>query len=129
MNTRIIVGLVALALLGNGSLARAADAVKDKTAEKTKAEPKARRIPFKGKVASVDKTARTVTLEGKEKSRTFQVTSETRLTKDGKPAVFDDISVGETIGGAYRETAAGKMDAVTVNIGAKPGSSKPAKKK
>jgi hypothetical protein len=49
-------------------------------------------------------------LEGKEKGRTFQITSATKITKDGKPAVTDDVLVGQTVGGLAKETAAGKWE-------------------
>jgi hypothetical protein len=58
-----------------------------------------------------------VTLEGKEKVRVFQVTSETKIHKDKKPATLDDVVVGDRVGGAYRENAEGKMELVTLNTG------------
>src|SRR2546421_12806454 len=74
----------------------------DPPADAPKTEKKARPVPFNGKVGAVDKTAKTVTLEGKEKSRVFQITSETRiLNKDRKPGTLDDIQVGDRVGGAY----------------------------
>ena len=85
-----------------------------------KAEKKAKRIPFRGKISAVDKVARTFTLEGKEKVRTFRVTTESRLKKDGQDAVFDDLKVGEVVGGQYCVGATGGQEAVLVNIGAKP---------
>ena len=73
------------------STATAADA-------KPAAEPKAtpgRAIPFNGKIALMDKQAKTV----KVGERVFQVTSTTRITKDNKPATLDDAKVGEEVGG------------------------------
>ena len=86
-------------------------------------------MPFRGKISAVDKTTKTITLEGKEKSRTFQITSASKITKDGKPAVMDDVIVGQTVGGLAKETAAGKWEVVTLNIGAKAGKAKDAEKK
>src|SRR6059036_2863763 len=82
-----------------------------------KTEKKLRSIPFNGKVGAVDKAAKTVTLEGKEKARIFQVTSETKIHKDKKPATLDDVAVGDRVGGAYRENAEGKMELVSLNTG------------
>lgn len=82
-----------------------------------KTEKKARSTPFNGKVSAVDKAAKTVTLEGKEKVRVFQITSETKIHKDKKPATLDDVMVGDRVGGAYRETSEGKMELVTLNTG------------
>src|SRR5262245_17946614 len=70
---------------------------------------KARGTPFRGKIGAVDKTAKTITLESKEKPRTFQITSETRMRKDRKPATLDDVQVGDSVGGAARENAEGKL--------------------
>ena len=46
--------------------------------------------PFHAKLAAVDKSGKTITV-GK---RTFQITSETKLNKAGKPATLDDESCG-----------------------------------
>src|SRR5437867_2970910 len=87
-------------------------AEKPETPGTPKTEKKARAIPFNGKVGAVDKVAKTVTLEGKEKSRVFHITSETKIHKDKKPATLDDVMVGDRVGGAYHETADGKMEVV-----------------
>src|SRR5437588_6062102 len=121
-------GLVAL-IASVPPTVRAAEAYKDKSAQAPKSENKPKQLPFRGKVSAVDKTAKTITLEGKEKSRTFQITSGTKITKDGKPAVMDDVIVGQTVGGLAKETAAGKWEVVTLTIGAKAGKAKDAEKK
>ncbi len=79
--------------------------------------------PFNGKLAAVDKTARTITV-GK---RTFQITAETKLRKASQPATLEDAVVGEKCSGYVKPTADGKWMATTVNFGPKPqkqGSSK-----
>jgi hypothetical protein len=63
-----------------------------------------------GKVLNVDTNAMTLTV-GK---RTFELTSETRITKAGKPAILSDIAVDEKVGIAYKKTG-GKFDAITIN--------------
>ena len=70
-------------------MAWAAEASNDKSAQDSKAEHKAKQMPFHGKVSAIDKTAKTIALEGKEKNRTFQITSSTKITKDGKPAIVN----------------------------------------
>jgi len=80
------------------------------------APKKARALPFNGKVGAVDKVAKTVTLEGKEKARVFQITSESKIRKDKKPATLDDVMVGDRVGGSQRESADGKMEVVTLNV-------------
>ena len=68
-----------------------------------------------GKASEVDTNAMTLTV-GKHM---FAVTSETRITKEGKPAVLSDIAVGDKVGIAYKKTADGKFNAATINDGKK----------
>lgn len=82
-------------------------------------------IPFRGKLASVDKTAKTITVG----ERTFQITSETRLMKAGKPATLDDAVVGEEVGGQYKKAEDGKLMAGMVRFGPKPEGESSGKKK
>ena len=71
--------------------------------------------PFHGNLATVDKAAKTIKL-GKS---VYQVTSETKITKDGKPATLDDGVVGEPVSGYAKPTDDGKMAATMVRFGAK----------
>ena len=105
--------VLAAVLMTLPSYVRAAD----QPADAPKTEKKPRLMPFNGKVGAVDKAAKTVTLEGREKTRVFQITSETKIRKDRKPATLDDVQVGERVGGAARESAEGKMEVVTLNVG------------
>ena len=57
---------------------------------------------FNGKLSAVDAKAMTLTVG----ERTFEITSDTKITKDGKPATLAEGVVGETVGGA----AAGGME-------------------
>lgn len=81
-----------------------------------KKEAPARAIPFRGKIAAVDKQAKTV----KVGERTFQITSDSKIAKAGKPATLDDATVGEEVGGAYREGADKKLNVVSLRIGPRP---------
>ena len=85
-------------------------------ADATKPEKPGKGGPFHGKLAALDKVAKTITV-GK---RTFQITSETRIKKAGKPATLDDGVVGETVSGYQKPAADGKLMATTVNFGPKP---------
>jgi hypothetical protein len=75
-----------------------------------------RAVPFRGKIAAVDKAAKTITVG----ARTFQIGAETKITKDGKPATLDDAVVGEAVRGSARQAADGKLNAVSVAFGQKP---------
>jgi hypothetical protein len=110
---KIIISILVAAFAATAALpVMAAD---EKPAEK-KAAPAVRAVPFRGKIAAVDKAAKTV----KVGERTFHVTSETRIVKAGKPATLDDATVGEDVGGAYRESEDKKMNLVTLRVGAAP---------
>jgi hypothetical protein len=75
-----------------------------------------RALPFRGKIGAVDKTAKTI----KVGERTFQVTADTKINKAGKPATLDDATVGEEVGGSYREGTDKKLNLVSLRIGARP---------
>jgi hypothetical protein len=74
--------------------------------------------PFNGKLAAIDKSAKTIVV-GK---RTIQVTSETKIKKVGKPATLDEGVVGEAVSGYVKPNAEGKLVATTVNFGPKANS-------
>jgi hypothetical protein len=71
--------------------------------------------PFHGKLAAIDKVGKTITV-GK---RTFQITSDTKLKKGGKPATLEAGVVGETVSGYVKPSAEGKLVASSVNFGPK----------
>ena len=108
---------------------RAAEGSKDKPSQSPGSDNKPKQMPFRGKVSAVDKSAKTVTLEGKDKGRTYQITSATKITKDGKPAVLDAVTVGESVGGLAKPNAAGKWEVVTLRVGAGTGTPKKSEKK
>jgi len=84
-------------------------------------KPKA--APFNGKILSVDQVNKTITLDEKTK-RTFQITSDTKIVKDGKPATLEDAVVGDSIGGRWTQDANGKLTATSVRFGVKPKTAK-----
>ena len=93
--------------------------------EPAKGEKKQGAIPFRGKLTSVDKSAKTITVG----ERTFQITSETRIMKAGKPATLDDAVVGEEVGGQYKKAGDGKLVAGMVRFGPRPEGESNGKKK
>jgi hypothetical protein len=116
---------LAAALVGMALPARAAEEAKPDQKEKGHKTPAV--IPFHGKISAVDKTAKTITLEGKEKGRLIHITSETRIMKAGKPATFDDATVGEEVGGRYHKVS-DKLEALSLRIGPRPEGTPKAKK-
>lgn len=108
---KLVITLLVTAFAAASSLSVAAADAKPAN----KKEATAKSIPFGGKIIALDKQAKTVTV-GK---RVFHVTSETKITKNEKPATLDDATVGEEIGGAYKQDAEKKMNLVSLRIGPK----------
>ena len=104
-------GLLLIAITVAPSVTRAADTTTPPAAAPAKSK-KAASLPFNGKVAAVDTNAMTLTV-GK---RTFDVTSETKITKNGQPATLADGVVGETASGSYKKATDGKLGATTVTF-------------
>ncbi len=118
IHTLIIGLLAAIALMA--PLSAQAEEKKASAEKQIQAENKANRIPFTGKLAAVDKAAMTITLDGKEKKRTIQITAQTRIAKGGKPATLEDAIVGEEVGGQLIKSEGGKQEALSLRLGAKP---------
>ena len=88
---------------------------KTAVAKKEPAAKKKAAHPFRGKLAAVDKVAKTIKIG----ESIYQITSETKITKEGKPATLEDGVVGEPVSGYAKPTEDGKMAATTVHFGAK----------
>jgi Cu/Ag efflux protein CusF len=69
-------------------------------------------VSFHGVLTAVDTNAMTLTIE----KRTFNMTSETIVTKNDKPAVLAEGAVGDQVSGTYKKNADAKLDAVTVRF-------------
>ena len=108
-----LLAFVAAALVAVPSASRAADSTNTPAASTS--APKKRSLPFNGKVAAVDTAAATITVG----QLTINITSVTKITKDGKPAILSDITVGATVSGAYKKDDAGKLNATTIKVGEK----------
>jgi hypothetical protein len=111
----VCAGLLAAAVAGMPVHGQAQTKEKPATDKKETTEKKPTAGPFHGKLAAVDKAAKTITV-GK---RTFQITSETKMFKGGKPAVLDEGVVGEEASGYVKPTDDGKLVATKVNFGPK----------
>ena len=109
--------LLALALLISLCLAKAADLPPSKPAP-AKAEAKLKHRPFNGTIKAVSKPLRAVVLRG-EKAQTFFILPETKIKRDGQPITFEQIAIGERLGGYARQAANGRWEALTLNLGDK----------
>ena len=116
---RSFIAAVAAALTLSCVSVSAADksvAEKKPASEKPDAAAKAPSAgPFHGKLAALDKSAKTITV-GK---RTFLVTAESKIHKAGRPAHLEDGVVGEPVSGYVKPTPDGKLVATTINFGPK----------
>lgn len=125
MKPRLVVALFTAALLALPSLwgqgAGGAAGPTSPPAEKKAPARKPATFPFRGTLKAVDRDAMTLTLAGKEKDRVIHITSQTRFTKDGKPAVLGDGVPGEEVAGSARKEADGRTVAVSVRFGPAPG--------
>ncbi|MDW8381087.1 MAG: DUF5666 domain-containing protein [Verrucomicrobiota bacterium] len=72
--------------------------------------------PLSGRIAEVDQVHKTI----KVGKTVVQITSETRIYKDGKPALLADAKVGDEVGISYIPTEDGRNVARSVRIGPKP---------
>jgi hypothetical protein len=109
--------------VSTGAIAYAADASAF-AADSAKTTKRARQMPFRGKIAAVDVSAKTITLSGRQKDRVFHVTESSRIKKDGKVFELEDVRVGETVGGLAVAAASGDWEILTLNIGPKPAQEK-----
>jgi hypothetical protein len=125
---KTILKIAGLSLLAAAiALAPTQGLAQEKKKDDATSEKKGKRqggIPFRGKIDAVNKDAKTV----KVGERTFQITDETRIRKDGNTATLDDAVVGDEVRGSYKE-ADGKHTALLLRIGPVPEGEKKKKKK
>lgn len=130
---RTIATVLAAALAGlvlhTGTAAEPQKPAADTTTEHSavpKPRANARPRPLSGRIAEVDQVHKTITV-GKT---IVYITSETRITKDGKPAVLADAKPGDEVGISYVPAEDGRYIARSVRIGPKADSTpKPAGQK
>jgi hypothetical protein len=103
--------LLAIAMAGTPVALRAQNAATNAAAHKRIKSV----TPFRGKLKAIDNTAKTISV-GNEM---IQITSETMITKAGKPATLEDGVVGDDVAGACRKDAEGKVNAVSLRFGPK----------
>ena len=90
-------------------------AAEKKTAVEKKAPGEKKRTGggVHGNLAEIDKTAKTITV-GKH---TYQITSETKIFKAGKPAVLEDGVLGEYVSLGYKTAEDGQLHATKITFG------------
>ena len=111
-----VLGLLAITVAGMPVVLHAQDtnATNAAATNKVSTNPSLRPLPLaRSKVKAIDNGAMTITVA----NRTFQITSQTKLMKDGKPAVVADIIVGDEVTGLVKREADGKWTALKLNFG------------
>ena len=106
---KTILKIAAAMLLGTAIIAIPTASRADDTNTPAAAGP----AKFYGKMTAVDTNAMTFSVG----DQTFTVTSESHLTKDGKPATIADATVGEPARGTYTTGSDGKLDITKVRFG------------
>src|SRR5262245_1604797 len=108
---------VAALILGASSGAPAKETKTETSIPKATASPaaKAKAIPYRGNVASIDASVKTFTVG----RRTLKVTAQTKITKQGAAATMADITVGEKVSGSYWKKDDGSLEAKNIKVGAK----------
>lgn len=115
----LTIGLFAAFALSTVLPVTAADEKKPAASATTPEKPKRNGMPFNGKLSAIDTAAKTISIAGKEKTRTFQLTDKTKIMKAGKAATLADAKVGDEVGGFAREEE-GKQVVVSLRVGPKP---------
>jgi len=105
--------LVAAALIAAPAVIRAQDASATNNAAASAGKKHA--APVVGKVGAVDAKAMTLTVG----TKTFTITSETKIKKDGKDATLSDLVVGERVAVIGKKDEAGNLTAVSIHAGKK----------
>jgi hypothetical protein len=109
-----LLGLIAAGLVAFPALSHSQDAASSSTTAPAAAKTN-HGEPFHGTVDALDTNEMTLTVG----SRTFQITSETRIMKDDKPAILSDGVVGQPVTGYYKSDGGGAaLDASSVYFGA-----------
>ena len=118
MTNKFFAILAATALAAGTALHTQAATKSEATPSPWPTAPSTRPIPYNGTIFTVDKTGRSFSTQNKErKIRVFAVTSETKITKNNKPASFDDLKAGDDIRGTALKKGEGRFDVISVIIG------------
>lgn len=108
------IAILAAAMLGTATLARAEDSTNAPAAAPETTGP----AKFYGPVTAVDTNAMTFTVG----DQTFTVTGESHMTKNGEVVTLAAAVVGEPARGSYVKGKDGKLDVTKVNFGKKKSS-------
>jgi hypothetical protein len=80
---------------------------------------------YSGIIESIDSANMVLTLKVKTNETKVKLTSTTKIKKDGQPATFADVAVGQRVRGAGKKGEDLNWTATTVDIVTKPRTPKP----
>ena len=107
--------LLTAALLAAPDWSRAQNTATNATSSTTTAvAKKTAAVKFTGKVASVDASAGVFTVDDLK----LAVTSTSKITTNGAPAILADFKVGDSVSGAYKTAADGTKNVTTLKLAA-----------
>jgi hypothetical protein len=105
--------IVAAAMAGIVPALRADDSTNAPAAADTDNKP----LKFYGQVSAVDTNAMTFTVD----DQTYNLTTESQVTRNGHAATITDVVVGDPARGSYTKDTDGKMEITKVRFGKKAG--------
>ncbi len=83
-----------------------------------KLKPKKPANIFAGKLMEINKTNLTLTVENKaKKSTVYAITSNTRMSRGGKPSTFSDALLGDAVRGVFAKGKEGKLTVISLDYG------------
>lgn len=101
--------------------AKSDPAAADAAATAETAPKKPRRLPFRGKISTIEADKKWLIVKGKTGVRTFMIHKNTKIIKDGKPGTFAMAKPGDEIGGyAEKGKQPNTYKVLTLRIGPKP---------
>jgi hypothetical protein len=88
--------------------------------------PRRSATQFWGTISSIDATAMTLTLKGRNADTQVKVTSATKIFKDHQPGTFSDAAEGLRVTGSGKKGDDGVWTATTLHIRTRPAPKSPA---
>ncbi len=100
---KLIIILTAALTLGIATPMTAADKKKGNAEKTEKVKKKRDTFPYYGAIGKLDAKAMTFTIAGKNSTRTFHLTAQSKITRDKKPARLSDFKAGDQVSGSCKK--------------------------
>jgi hypothetical protein len=113
--TKFLCLAVLTGLLGTAGSATAQTSTNSEPAAKPAKAAKAKSKAITDAVTKIDNDAKTITIANHDKP--FSITSKTKITKEGEPALLSDIMVGDKASIRAKDDETGNPVATSIRIG------------